>query len=1792
MEATCTKSGLTEGSHCSVCEKTLVQQKSIPAKGHERVTDETVEATCETPGLTAGSHCSVCSEVLVEQKEIEAKGHTEVVDEALEATCTKTGFTEGTHCSVCEKVLVEQEEIPMLEHEWGTGRVSTVPTCEKEGVRTFTCAVCRNTKEEAEPKLEHDLKKHEARKPTYTEVGWEAYESCAREGCNYTTKVEIPALGEPVIDSYDEFIKNLAILEDITDTYVKKVSPGKDPVMLMVKYIRTGVERYNSGSWNIMAGYEDTDFAKYVAKYEADYNLKLEDGEELMAVTGLKNLNVFKLPNGDEADIGHVFGTMDISYTNASSEAHADVAGWGGDIADLISLADQFGVKADTMEGMVAEIEELYFGKTKEDIIRDYGVEPTEGSFSYTDVKGDLDGYYIMQQIYGRDYEKGTMTDILGGYLTSSLNMEQRASYFLKKRLKGVSLRTEVRDTVYNEYVTNSVIATLEGTREYVSDNETIAKIREACCYVWADYLCKLAGDYVEIKENVYYDVFSSESSTLAPGITQEIKLAKTADDKQMKFYLATADLSNENVQIYANYKDNDPSKGWGMSRTTSQMNAAQKRYGDPESEEYIENYNVIAGINASGYNMSTGQPSGLLTMRGVEYSPISSNGFFGILDDGSAMIGTQSDYYKYKDRIQEAVGAFGGTPIIKDGKVVGTPSEAYWDKRYSRTAIGITKTGKVVFMVLDGRQGEFSCGGSVEEVAQIMLEAGCVEAIHLDGGGSSTYAARPEGEEEIRVVNSPCDGAERSVSSSLMMVSTAPSSTAFDRAVLSSEYSYLATGASTQFTATAVSATGNVVDMPEGVAWEISDETIGKITEDGTFTALQLGAVDVNLVLDGTVIGTRKVHVVEPDNVYFDKETISAIYGQPAELPVKAVYEGKQVAITEKDVVLSLTNDESGILDGFKFTANEESGLRQTRIEAALAHDTEVTAMITIALFREDEASFNFEKATGGDYQLAWNREVSNSELEGTTSYRAINTEEEMVTSYTFAIDMSKIDIPEKLQDLTYMLPGADLEGASAWTFLMQLAERISELTNVTATFKFDPSVEVDYSELTVSNEYFKLNKINGVTFDKETNTLTLKLAWVDQTEPIDADTANLLCILSGLKLTPKEEGAAWTSAKQLSLVHEGNISYDVYMRANELYTFALREENQQIYDLYPFENENVKPGEEVERGGHFSAVYKDFKDSYTLINAEKDGWVIEDKGYAYYENGEKYVGIQQVDGYYYDFGDKGINSGKEKYTGDMTDKDGNEYYIRYGQKHSGWLTLDEEVRYYNPETSIREELKVEETPSTCIADGHCIYTTKSGEVKRVNYDDAGGHEYVEQEDGSCVCSVCGHVRIEMEECTVKLGTTVYTYNGKKKSPSTTVKSKDGRTLIRKGESTHPDYKVSYANNVDVGTATVTMTASKYGAYVDLTTWRGNAAGSTTRTYEIRPDLPTNVKVTKKDKTVKLSWTAAKAPEVTYVIYRSADGASWTKYGETKNKTFTLDASADKGCAFKVGTYKVVEGKTYKSVSTTSNVSYGCAVFVGNREDGVPTLKWCKISGAKSYEVYRSTKKNSDFKKVSTTKNTSYSHTSSKENTTYYYYVRAVLSNGTKVKSDIVSNVRLASGSFKVRTSNRSSDGKPMFTWSKVKGAKSYKIYRATSPNGTYKSLSTTTKTTYTNTSATAGYTYYYKVKATLSNSKTKISGVVRNKALVQDKDFVVSVKDNTNGQPKLTWKSNGAVSYTIYRATSQNGTYKKMSTVKGTSYTNTSAVKGKTYYYKVKATFKDGNVLYSKSYKKTVKK
>ena len=260
--------------------------------------------------------------------------------------------------------------------------------------------------------------------------------------------------------------------------------------------------------------------------------------------------------------------------------------------------------------------------------------------------------------------------------------------------------------------------------------------------------------------------------------------------------------------------------------------------------------------------------------------------------------------------------------------------------------------------------------------------------------------------------------------------------------------------------------------------------------------------------------------------------------------------------------------------------------------------------------------------------------------------------------------------------------------------------------------------------------------------------------------------------------------------------------------------------------------------------------------------------------------------------------------------------------------------------------------------------------------------------------------------------------------------------------------------------------------------------------------------------------------------------------------------------------------------------------------VKLGNSAtSGKPVLTWNAVPGATSYKVYRATSKSGTYSLLGTVTTTSYTNTGAKEGTTYYYKVKAANGAGESAYSNVVSGkvvVTPKPAAPVVKIGNSSTSGKPMLTWNAVSGATSYKVYRATSQNGTYSLLGTVTTTSYTNTGAKEGTTYYYKVKAVNGADESAYSNIVSGQAKVQAQKPsapVVKIGNSaSSGKPQLTWNAvSGATSYKVYRATSQNGTYSLLGTVTTTSYTNTGAKAGTTYWYKVKAVNSAGESAYS---------
>ena len=276
------------------------------------------------------------------------------------------------------------------------------------------------------------------------------------------------------------------------------------------------------------------------------------------------------------------------------------------------------------------------------------------------------------------------------------------------------------------------------------------------------------------------------------------------------------------------------------------------------------------------------------------------------------------------------------------------------------------------------------------------------------------------------------------------------------------------------------------------------------------------------------------------------------------------------------------------------------------------------------------------------------------------------------------------------------------------------------------------------------------------------------------------------------------------------------------------------------------------------------------------------------------------------------------------------------------------------------------------------------------------------------------------------------------------------------------------------------------------------------------------------------------------------------------TAYYPAGDSTWTSDKVKDYGGDLTWETFVQLKAPTLK----VSNVA----------STGKIKLTWKKVDGAVKYQLVRSLDKKS-WAHVTYSTGTSVTNSKTNAGKTYYYKIRAIDADGNKSEySDVVSRMCDLTQP-EVKISIVASTGKIKLSWEKVTGAVKYEVWRATSKNGTYTKLSTTTATSLTNNKVEAGKTYYYKVKAIHSNSSANsaFSEIVSGTCDLARPDVTVKT---SSGNAKLSWaKISGATKYEVYRATSKNGTYKLIKSTTSASYTDKSVKSGKTYYYKVKA-------------------
>ena len=478
-----------------------------------------------------------------------------------------------------------------------------------------------------------------------------------------------------------------------------------------------------------------------------------------------------------------------------------------------------------------------------------------------------------------------------------------------------------------------------------------------------------------------YYNLISKKDWEIAPGIAESQIVLNNSDGSQRQvLFVMEADLSNEYVKVINSYTGMVPQYGnYQVSGMSNQAAIAEEMgYG-----------NVVGAMNTTlswytGYAADRiNEPLGFIMLDAdILFDPANCGytygnvGFPSVLvinkdfdEEGNPrpadipkvempQIRSAADLDGWEDQVIPCSSGY----ILKDGVNQSNPSHT---GGAPRSVVGFKPDGTVVIMVNDGRQSPYSAGMSMYELAEVMLDLGCTYAVNCDGGGSTTWVSQRPGE-ELKINNSPSDGAERSTTTGILFISTAPATGEFVRANITTDSEYYVPGSTVKFEALGTDLVGTAADIPEDVYWQIQEDGMGTI-EDGIFVSNgTVGTVTAQMVYNDTVVGEKAIQVTLPEAFAFTSAAITVPFDKTVTIGLTAtINDGRnEVTFTEADVELTTTNAALGTFDGFSFTSVSEENAPEdlTSILTAALKGTDLVATVPLSLGKGTEVIEDFE--------------------------------------------------------------------------------------------------------------------------------------------------------------------------------------------------------------------------------------------------------------------------------------------------------------------------------------------------------------------------------------------------------------------------------------------------------------------------------------------------------------------------------------------------------------------------------------------------------------------------------------------------------------------------------------------------------------------------------------------------------------------------------------------------------------------------------------------------------------
>lgn len=275
-------------------------------------------------------------------------------------------------------------------------------------------------------------------------------------------------------------------------------------------------------------------------------------------------------------------------------------------------------------------------------------------------------------------------------------------------------------------------------------------------------------------------------------------------------------------------------------------------------------------------------------------------------------------------------MGSVGGRLLI-DGEV----NENLPTGAAPRTAIGIKKDGSIILYTIDGRQEGHSYGVQLKTLAKRMKELGCIEALNLDGGGSTQMVVRLPGNNKTELINSPSDKKERKVSTFFFFKNTAKKTGKAEILHLYPKTNFVLTGAMLQLEVKATDSGFHPASTPQNITYSVEDGKNSTVSDDGVFTAKDNGTVTVyaesgdakKAALTITCLETPTDIVIKNKNTWADVKSLALLPGDSIELSAVCYGGYNQLTASRKNLVWEADPEIGTISDIGLFKASDKYG-------------------------------------------------------------------------------------------------------------------------------------------------------------------------------------------------------------------------------------------------------------------------------------------------------------------------------------------------------------------------------------------------------------------------------------------------------------------------------------------------------------------------------------------------------------------------------------------------------------------------------------------------------------------------------------------------------------------------------------------------------------------------------------------------------------------------------------------------------------------------------------------------